>query len=108
MNLRQSYYTDERASQFDPNYSYGTGFRPPSPYSPVSLTARAAPTLPIGIDFRMEYDPTAAAVKKLLGFGLNGVMRTPMIESTTGWSRQAFGSGSAAAVRTTTSTTPRR
>ena len=92
VNLRQSYYTDERASQFDPNYSYGTGFRPPSPYSPVSLTARAAPTLPIGIDFRLEYDPTVAAVKKLLGLGLNGVMRTPMIESTTGWSRQAFGS----------------
>ena len=58
---RQSYYTDERASQFDPNYAYGTGFRPPSPYSPVSLTARAAPTVPIGIDFRMEYDPTVTA-----------------------------------------------
>ncbi len=94
VNLRQSYYTDARASQFDPSYSYGTGFRPPSPYSPVSLTARAAPTLPIGIDFRMEYDPTVTAERKLLGFGLNGVMRTALVESTTGWSRQAFGSSS--------------
>ena len=94
INLRQSYYTDERASQFDPNFSYGTGFRKPSPFSPVSLTARAAPTVPIGIDFRLEYDPTSQAERKLLGFGLNGVMRTPMIESTTGWSRQAFGSSS--------------
>ena len=94
VNLRQSYYTDERASQFDPSYSYGTGFRKPSPFSPVSLTARAAPTIPIGIDFRLEYDPTSQAERKLLGFGLNGVMRTRMIESTTGWSRQAFGSSS--------------
>jgi LPS-assembly protein len=92
VNLRQSYYTDERASQFDPSYSYGTGFRPPSPFSPISLTARAAPTLPIGIDFRLEYDPTSTAERKLLGFGLNGVMRTPKIESITGWSRSAFGS----------------
>jgi hypothetical protein len=94
VNIRQSYYTDERASQFDPSYSYGTGFRKPSPFSPVSLTARAMPTIPIGIDFRLEYDPTSQAERKLLGLGLNGVMRTQMIESTTGWSRQAFGSSS--------------
>lgn len=94
VNIRQSYYTDERASQFDPSYSYGTGFRRPSPFSPISLTARAAPTVPIGIDFRAEYDPTSQAERKLLGMGLNGVMQTRMIESLTGWSRQAFGSGS--------------
>jgi LPS-assembly protein len=90
VNLRQSYYTDDRASQFDSSYSYGYQYRKPSPFSPVSLTARAAPTEPIGIDFRLEYDPTSAAEKRLLGFGLNGVMRTGMIESTTGWSRQAY------------------
>ena len=94
VNLRQTYYTDERASQFDPSFSYGTGFRKPSPFSPVSLTARATPTIPVGIDFRLEYDPTSQAERKLLGFGLNSVMRTRMIESTTGWSRSAFGSAS--------------
>ena len=94
VNLRQSYYTDERASQFDSSYSYGYQYRKPSPFSPISLTARAAPTVPIGVDFRLEYDPTSAAEKKLLGFGLNGVMRTGMIESTTGWSRQAYGNTS--------------
>ena len=96
MSLRQSYYTDERASQFDSSYSFGNQARKPSPFSPISLTARAAPALPIGVDFRLEYDPTSVAEQKLLGFGLNGVMRTEMIESTTGWSRQAFGNHSGA------------
>ncbi len=96
VNLRQSYYTDERASQFDSSYSFGNQFRKPSPFSPISLTARGAPTLPIGVDFRLEYDPTSEAAKKLLGFGLNGVMRTEMIESTTGWNRQAYGNNQGA------------
>jgi LPS-assembly protein len=92
VNVRQSYYTDERASQFDTSYSYGQQYRKPSPFSPISLSARAAPTVPVGIDFRMEYDPTKEAEKKILGFGLNALVRTGILESTTGWSRQAFGS----------------
>ena len=41
VSVRQSYYTDERASRFDTSYSYGYGNRPPSPFSPISLVARA-------------------------------------------------------------------
>jgi len=107
VNVRQSYYTDATASQFDPSYSYGNQYRKPSPFSPVSITARGAPTDTIGVDFRMEYDPTSDAEKKMLGFGLNGVIRTPMIESTAGWSRQAFsnsaGAGSSNYLNQTTS-----
>ena len=57
--MRQSYYTDASASQFDQSYTYGFNTRPPSSYSPISLVARATPTTPLAIDYRMEYDPLA-------------------------------------------------
>lgn len=90
LNIRQTYYTDERAGQFDPSFSFGNQFRKPSPFSPVSLTARALPIEPLGVDFRLEYDARAEAEKRVLGFGLNGVLRTGIIESAAGWSRQAY------------------
>ena len=90
--LRQSYYTDERASQFDPSYSYGFDSRAPSPFSPISLMARATPT-DAGRRSTSGSNTTrlgAAEQPKLLGLGLNGVMRTPDVNVTAGWSRQAF------------------
>jgi hypothetical protein len=88
--LRQSYYTDSRASTFDSSYAYGYANRPPSPFSPVSLTAKASPLNPMLVDFRLEYDPTSAAVVKLLGYGLNGTFRTNMVDTTVGWNKQFY------------------
>ena len=90
-SLRQSYYTDETASQFDPSYSYGFNSRAPSAYSPIALVARATPTSPVAIDYRLEYDPLALVNNpKLLGMSLNGTLRTAGINLTSGWNRQAF------------------
>jgi len=90
VSLKQSYYTDERASQYDTSYSFGYLTRPASPYSPIALVARAQPTLPTAVDFRLEYDPVAGAQTKLLGFGLNGTMRWTALDATAGWSRRAY------------------
>jgi LPS-assembly protein len=97
LSLKQTYYTDERASQYDTGYSFGYIARPPSPYSPIALVARAQPTLPTAVDFRLEYDPVAGAQTKLLGFGLNATMRWTALDAIAGWSRRAY---------TTTTTTP--
>jgi hypothetical protein len=93
--IRQSYYTDERASQFDPSYGYGYLFRPPSPFSPISLVARGTPIDPVVVDFRMEYDPTFQALDHpVIGFGLNGTARFEQWDASAGWSRRRFGGGS--------------
>jgi LPS-assembly protein len=93
VSIRQSYYTDTKASQYDPSYSYSYGARPPSPYSPVSLNARTTPSEPLAIDYRLEYDPIAVTTPKLLGMSLNGVLRSAMAEVTGGWSRQSLTTG---------------
>ncbi len=90
LSVRQSYYTDENASKFDPSYSYGYGNRPPSPFSPVSLVARATPLLPLAVDYRLEYDAQATDGRpKLTGMSLNGQWRSPAADVTSGWNRQA-------------------
>jgi hypothetical protein len=90
-SVRQSYYTDENASKFDNSYSYGFNTRAPNAFSPISLVARATPTIPLAIDYRLEYDPLATATSpKLLGMSLNGMLRAPNVNVTGGWSRQAF------------------
>jgi lipopolysaccharide assembly outer membrane protein LptD (OstA) len=91
LQIRQSYYTDAAASQFDTSYSYGFSQRAASAFSPVSLTARATPILPLAIDYRLEYDPVARPTSpKLLGMSLNGTLRTEAASVQAGWNRQAF------------------
>jgi len=91
VNLRQSYYTDANASRFDTSYSYGYNNRRPNAFSPIAMSARATPVMPLAIDYRVEYDPNAVVnAPKLLGMGLNGVLRSELVDVTTGWSRQAF------------------
>jgi lipopolysaccharide assembly outer membrane protein LptD (OstA) len=91
INVRQSYYTNAAASRYDTSYSYGYNNRAPNPFSPIALTARATPTTPFGIDYRLEYDPRALPGNpKLLGMGLNGLYRTADLNIAGGWSRTPF------------------
>lgn len=94
VSVRQTYYTDENASKFDNSYSYGYNNRDPNAFSPISLTARATPTNPLAIDYRVEYDPVPvdANAPRLLGMSLNGTLRAENADVTAGWTRQAFAS----------------
>jgi hypothetical protein len=102
-SVRQSYYTDEKASKFDQSYSFGYGNRTPSAFSPLALSVRATPIDPLSIDYRLEYDPNAPgavpatpttaaklASPKLLGMSLNGSYRTPEVTVSGNWNRTAF------------------
>ena len=92
VSIRQSYYTDERASTFDNSYSYGYNFRAANAFSPIALSARALPTNPLSVDYRLEYDPIpdTDTTPKLLGMSLNGTFRTSTADLTAGWTRQAY------------------
>jgi hypothetical protein len=94
VSLRQTYYTDENASNADTNYGYGYGYRTPSAFSPISLNARATPSAPLAIDMRAEYDPVPADADdpRLLGMSLNGTWRSENADITSGWTRQAYAS----------------
>ena len=87
-SLSQSYYTDPRASQYDPTYqsSYVDtgGGRPPSNFSPVSLNVRSQVATHIGATYRMEYD---AAETKLLSMSTGGDYGTPTRQLGLAWSR---------------------
>jgi hypothetical protein len=92
VSIRQSYYTDERASTFDNSYSYGYNFRAANAFSPIALSARALPSNPLAVDYRLEYDPIpdTDTTPKLLGMSLNGTLRTPTADVSAGWTRQAY------------------
>ena len=90
--VNQSYYTNEDASRYDNAYSYSAYFRAPSNFSTVALSARAMPAQAVGVDVRMEYDPIAEE-QPLVGLGINGVIRSRLIETTAGWSKQNYGGG---------------
>jgi lipopolysaccharide assembly outer membrane protein LptD (OstA) len=87
-SLSQSYYTDQRASQFDPTYqsSYvdAGGGREASNYSPVSLNVRSQLATAIGATYRMEYD---AAEQKLLSMSTGGDYGSPSRQVSLAWSR---------------------
>jgi hypothetical protein len=94
VGVRQTYYTDENASKYDNSYSYGYNNRNPNAFSPISMTARATPTNPLAIDYRVEYDPVPVdeTSPRLLGMSLNGTLRAENADVTAGWSRQAYAS----------------
>jgi LPS-assembly protein len=92
VGLNQSYYSNELASPFDQSYGYSSLYRPPSNFSTVALLARAMPAQSVGMDFRMEYDPIATE-RNLVGFGLNGLVRSRLVDASAGWNRQNYQTG---------------
>ena len=95
VSVRQSYYTDAAANKYDQAYSYGYSLRPPKAFSPLQLSARAAPTQSFAIDFRAEYDIFAIDPKatKLLGTTLNGTLKADGVDVTAGWTHNSFSNG---------------
>jgi LPS-assembly protein len=86
VSLNQSYYTDERASQFDQSYSTSFRGRPPSNFSPVSLGVRATPSDNVNAGLRLEYDPEIGAIQSINANG--SVIVTDLVTATAGWSQR--------------------
>lgn len=56
-SITQSYYTDERAAQYDRSFRTSFSGTQPSNFSPVSVIVRSEPTQNVGGTVRMEFDP---------------------------------------------------
>ena len=86
--LAQTYYTDQRASQFDQSYqsSYNVySQRPPSNFSPIALQVRSQATQRIGSTLRVEYDAQEGLVRSL---SADGNVNTGLGQVSAGWSRR--------------------
>ncbi len=87
-SISQSYYTDQRASQFDSAYQSSYidlgGGRPPSNYSPVSVNVRSQLSTQVGATYRMEYD---AAESKVLSMSTGGDYGAANRQVSLAWSR---------------------
>ena len=78
VSVRQSYYTDANASQFDTQYSYGFQVRAANPFSPISLDGAGDCR---SNRWRLTTGSSTTrrrcrARPKLLGTNLNGTLRT--------------------------------
>jgi LPS-assembly protein len=86
VSATQTYYSDERASQFDP--SYGTSFQAlnePRHLSPWLIAARVAPSDSTDAGVRLEYDQYEGELRSI---GTSGrYSYRDMFQATTGWSR---------------------
>jgi hypothetical protein len=87
-SLTQSYYSNQRASAFDPTYrsSYAdTGsVRPLSNYSPIALNVRSQLAANVGTNLRAEYDyPT----RQMLSVSTGGDFTSATTNVSVSWSR---------------------
>jgi LPS-assembly protein len=88
--VRQTYYTDEKASAVDGSYQSGftVQLAAPSKFSPISIQARATPLTGLAADLRVEYDKQIETIKTL---GLSGsvALRNWVIVSGA-WNKQRY------------------
>ena len=95
VGLEQTYYTDARASQFDPQFQTSfqqTALRTPqatpSNLSPLALTARAAITEAIDGSLRAEYDTHFMALRTIRADA--DVAYSDWLQQRVGWSQRRF------------------
>jgi LPS-assembly protein len=87
LSLSQTYYTDQRAAQYDRNYqSSFSGQAAPTNFSAVSVLARVSPTDRVNGEFRTEWDPTVHTLKTLSASG--SIRRGEWLDLSAGWSRR--------------------
>jgi LPS-assembly protein len=85
VNVSQTYYTDQRAAQFDRDYqsSYSDDARQTN-FSAVAISTRVSPTERINGEFRTEWDPTVHTLKTLSASG--SVRSGERLDISAGWS----------------------
>ena len=92
-SVAQTYYTDARASQYDFSYTTSFSSRPPSNYSPISISVRAAPTGRLSAQLRMEYDPEIGAFQSISTTGTYSAGN--WLQASGGWSTRRLASHTA-------------
>jgi LPS-assembly protein len=84
IDIHQSYYTDQTAVQYDPNYQ--SSYNPTaSKFTPVAILARFAPTNTVQANLRTEWDASKKAIRTIAA---NGSYNADWITGSAGWSQQ--------------------
>ena len=84
----QTYYTDERASQFDQQFLTSFQQTAPSKLSPMALSVRAALTQGINGSLRAEYDTHFMALRTIRADA--DIAFSDRLNQRTGWSQRRF------------------
>jgi hypothetical protein len=85
VTVQQSYYTDDRASQFDRAYASSFGGRRPSRLSPLQVALRARPAEVLSNTLRLEFDPQDSS---LMSLSAGADVRSRPAEVNVAWSRR--------------------
>lgn len=85
VTMQQSYYTDDRASQFDPNFASSFGGRRPSKLSALQAGLRAQPTSTVSNALRLEFAPEDYRLQAL---SAGADVRTRALTTSLTWSRR--------------------
>lgn len=86
--VRQTYYTDQRASLWDPNYASTYYTREQSNFSPISLAANFSPRQGFDASFRTEYN---VDTYKWQTFGAAATYNLrEVLTASGGWSRRTY------------------
>jgi hypothetical protein len=88
VDLTQTYYTDQRAAQYDPRYETSLTGAPPSHFSPIALSVRVVPTNDLNFSTRAEFDSRYRALRTITASGTYAW--TGRLQTTFGWSKRAF------------------
>ena len=91
IGVEQTYYSDERASQFDQQFATSFQQTAPSKLSPLALTVRAALTQGITGSLRAEYDTRFMALRTIRADA--DVAFSDQLFQRTGWSQRRFVEG---------------
>jgi hypothetical protein len=88
VELTQTYYTDQRAAQYDRQYATSFSGAPPSHYSPIALNVRVTPINDLSVATRAEFDSRYRALRTITASGTYAW--TGRLQTTVGWSKRAF------------------
>ena len=88
VSVRQTYYTDARASQVDGNYNSSYTGTQPSKLSPVSLLVKTAPAQGVNTTLRMDYDTQFSAIRTISADGI--LEHGGWIQAAASWSQRRF------------------
>jgi hypothetical protein len=89
VELQQTYHSNERAAQVDPQYSTSnSGVTQPNNFTPVLLTLRAQPTVDFNATARAEFDSRHRELRHISVAGTYSW--SSQLLSTFGWSKRAF------------------
>ena len=88
VELTQTYYSDDRAAQFDSNYATSFAGAQRSNFSPIALRARAMPSNDLNMTLSTEFDSRYHSIRTINAS--SSYSWSNRLQTTLGWSKRFF------------------